>query len=107
MVQDIRRACYSQDMSPCRRRFCVYNWTPINCYFMDNRFLDRPNDRLSIIATPPLDIIRARPAPPPRQILQWSSSSFMDRRPKQHLSADWFRKWGRLCLPKLADIIEG
>ena len=77
-------------------------FTRFYCYFYDSRYEDRATNRITKITLPPLDKMLTAAPPPPRQVIPLQKSDFLKLRPKQHISVQWFMKWGPKCLqPKL------
>ena len=70
----------------------------MHAFFYDPRY-KRATDRIIDIKLPSLEKIKATPPPPPREILPLQKSDFLKLRPKQHISVEWFMKWGPKCLP--------
>ena len=82
-----------------------FQW-PLTAFIWDSRYSERPAN-INNITVPPRS--QRDPIPhPPRDYLPLQSDDFLRARPKQHISAKWFVKWGTDLPPRLLrDVLDG
>ena len=75
---------------------------PIHIFFLYARYADRTTKKMIELKLPPLRKMIEGPFPSSsssREILPMQKCDFLEMRPKQHISVEWFLKWGPQCLP--------
>jgi len=82
------------------------NYWPLCAYTVDTRYTKRATNLITVYL--PQGDHKTRVFFPPRQLLPLQDSTFISARPRPHLNAQWFLKWGTDLPPKLlSDVVTG